>query len=190
MDRTPASLLEQVRNPCDAEAWKRFVQLYTPLLYSWTRRLGMSSQDAADMVQDIFVVLVQTLPMFSYDPRKSFRAWLRTILLNKWRDKCQHEAVLAQHPGEAILAALASPASAEGSDLEEQEYQQHLVSRALEVMENQFQSTTWRACWETVVAGRPVEEVAGELGISVNAVYVAKSRVLRRLRQELEGLLD
>jgi RNA polymerase sigma-70 factor (ECF subfamily) len=190
MDRTSASLLERVRNPADHEAWKRFVQLYTPVLYAWTRELGMQAQDAADLVQDVFVVLVQQLPHFSYDRHRSFRAWLRTVLLNKWRDRRRHGAALVLDSGEATLAALAGPPGAEGPGLEEAEYRQQLVGRALEIMQAKFQPATWKACWESVVAGRPVEEVAGELGISVNAVYVAKSRVLRQLRRELGELLD
>jgi RNA polymerase sigma-70 factor (ECF subfamily) len=190
MERTPASLLEKVRNPADQEAWKRFVRLFTPLLYSWTRQLGMPSQDAADMVQDTMVVLLQKLPRFSYDPPKSFRAWLRTILLNKWRDHRRHCAVFVQHSGDAALASLPGPENGARLPLEEAEYREHLISRALEVMEAEFQPTTWKACWEIVVAGRSPGEVAVELGITTNAVYVAKSRVLRRLRQELHGLLD
>src|ERR1700730_18807813 len=82
MDRTPASLLEQVRNPADQEAWKRFVRLYTPLLFHWAHRIHLQDQDAADLVQDVFTVLFQKLPEFRYDPARSFRAWLRTVHLN------------------------------------------------------------------------------------------------------------
>jgi len=72
----------------------------------------------------------------------------------------------------------------------EAEYQQHLVGQALRIMRTDFQETTWKACWETLVAGRPAAEVAAELGLSENAVFVARCRVLRRLREELAGLLD
>src|ERR1700719_3689870 len=92
MDRTPASLLEQVRNPADQEAWKRFVHLFTPLLFHWAHRIRLQDQDAADLVQDVFTVLVQKLPEFHYDPHKSFRAWLKTVLLNKWRQHQRHRA--------------------------------------------------------------------------------------------------
>ena len=82
-------------------------------------------------------------------------------------------------------------ADADGQDaLIEQEHRDYLVSRALKIMKTDFQPTTWQACWEHVVCGRPVAEVAAELGISAKAVYLAKARVLRRLRQELQGLWD
>src|SRR5438270_12313478 len=87
MNTTSVSLLEQLRQPADRErAWKRFVQLYTPLMYHWARRLGLASADAADLVQDVFTLLLRELPRFAYDAGKSFRGWLRTVTLNKWRD--------------------------------------------------------------------------------------------------------
>src|SRR5258708_22827067 len=86
MDSTSASLLERLRQPGQPEAWARFVDLYTPLLVCWARRLGLSTEDARDFVQDVFTALVEKLPAFTYDHHKSFRAWLRTVALNKWRD--------------------------------------------------------------------------------------------------------
>lgn len=83
---TPASLLERLRQPAPESAWTRFVQLYTPLLFFWARRLGLRDADAADLVQDVLVLLVRKLPEFSYDRNKSFRAWLRTVTLNCWRN--------------------------------------------------------------------------------------------------------
>jgi RNA polymerase sigma-70 factor (ECF subfamily) len=74
--------------------------------------------------------------------------------------------------------------------LEETEYREHLVRRALTLMQRDFERTTWKACWETVVADRSAAEVATELGITVNAVYLSKSRVLRHLRHELRGFLS
>src|SRR5215469_10776017 len=87
MDITPASLLDHLRNPADQAAWKRFVQIYTPLMYHWAHRIRLQDQDAADLVQDVFTVLVQKLPEFRYDRQRSFRAWLKTVLLNKWREQ-------------------------------------------------------------------------------------------------------
>jgi RNA polymerase sigma-70 factor (ECF subfamily) len=188
MDQTSPSLLERLRQPAEQEAWSRFVRLYTPFLYHWARRLGLNEQDAADLVQEVFLVLVQKLPEFTYDRHKSFRGWLRTVMLNKWRDHQRRRTAVPVHRGEASLADLAGPNGA--ADFEEAEYRQYLVSRALRLMQVEFQPATWQACWEHVVSGRPAAEVAAELGLSVDSVYTAKSRVLRRLRQELEGLLD
>jgi RNA polymerase sigma-70 factor (ECF subfamily) len=187
MDTTPVSLLERLRQPDPGRAWDRFVELYTPLLLYWARKRGLQPQDAADLVQDVFTVLVQKLPEFTYDRRRSFRNWLRTVLVNKWRDR-QRRQTLPVTAGADALAEVAGP-----DDLEafwEGEHRRHLLRRALELMQAEFTPATWKACWEFAAEGRPAAEVAAELGVSENAVYIAKSRVFRRLRQELDGLLD
>jgi RNA polymerase sigma-70 factor (ECF subfamily) len=188
MHTTPVSLLERVRRPGEQLAWGRFVEMYTPLLFYWARRIGLQESDAADLVQEVFAVLVAKLPEFVYDRQKGFRSWLRTILHNKWRDRQRRKAAEPAIEAAGALANQASPA--ETDTFWEIEYRQHLVGRALELMQSEFQPTTWRACWEVVVSGRSAAEVAAELGITVDSVYSAKSRVLRRLRNELEGLLE
>ena len=188
MDTTDASLLERLKLPVDQRAWSRFVDLYTPLIYSWGRQVGLQESDAADLVQEVFALLVQKMPDFAYDHHKSFRSWLRTVTLNKWRDRCRR---LAVRPHELTGKQPPELAESQGEgSFSEVEYRQQLVARALELMQAEFQPTTWKACWEFVVAGRPAAEVARQLGISENAVHLAKGRVLRRLRKELEGLLD
>jgi RNA polymerase sigma-70 factor (ECF subfamily) len=184
---TPPSLLERLRRTPEGEAWGKFVDMYTPLLFAWTRRLGLDVHDAADLVQDLFAVLVERLPSFQYDEGRSFRAWLKTILLNRWRNWQRKRAT------ERRAEPFDPDALAKESDLpelEEAEYRERLVHRALELLQTEFQPVTWKACWEFVVCDRPAAEVAAELGITPNAVYLAKSRVLRRLREELHGLLE
>jgi RNA polymerase sigma-70 factor (ECF subfamily) len=187
MHTTPVSLLERVRKPGEQQAWNRLVEMYTPLLFYWARRMGLQESDAADLVQDVFILLVHKLPEFVYDRRKSFRNWLRTILHNKWRDRLRRASVHARQDSGLTEMADSDDALEE---LWEKEYRELLVARALELMQSDFQPTTWQACWETTVSGRPAAEVAAALGMTVDAVYAAKSRVLRRLRQELEGLLE
>jgi RNA polymerase sigma-70 factor (ECF subfamily) len=186
MHTTSASLLERLQGRADAAAWERFVNLYTPLLYFWACRLGLQPQDASDLVQDVFTLLLQKLPDFAYDPQRSFRNWLRTVFMNKWRQRQRRRAVAPA--GEARLSIVAAPDTV--TLVDEAEFQQHLTIRALQLMQAEFQPSTWKACWEQVVHGRPAAEVAAELGMTVNAVYLAKGRVLRHLRRELEGLLD
>jgi RNA polymerase sigma-70 factor (ECF subfamily) len=188
MDTTPASLLERLHQPGQAEAWERFVELYTPLLLYWAGKRGLQPQDAADLVQDVFTTLVQKLPEFTYDHRRSFRGWLRAVLVNKWRDRRRLRGLPLAPAGEADLAGVAGPDGL--GAISEDEHRRLLARRALQIMQTEFAPTTWKACWECVVEGRPAAEVAVELGISENAVYLARSRVLRRLRRELDGLLD
>jgi RNA polymerase sigma-70 factor (ECF subfamily) len=188
MDSTSVSLLERLRQPAPQEAWERFVNLYTPLIYYWARRVGLTTDEATDLVQDVLTLLVQKLPEFQYDPQKSFRGWLRTITLNKWRADRRRRGIVLAEASASELAAVVSP---EAEDAFWQvEYRQHLVNRALKLMQAEFQTNTWKACWECIVTGKPASEVGRELGLTVDAVYAAKSRVLRRLREELAGLLE
>lgn len=188
MDITSVTLLERLRLPAQPEAWARFVEVYQPLLLYWARGLGLQDQDAADLVQDIFVTLVQKIPEFTYDAKKSFRAWLRTVTLNKWRDRQRHRAVL---PLTGDNGALEQVADTHGNDVfAEAAYRQRIVAGALKSLQSEFLPTTWQAFWQHGVLNRPAAVVAAELSVSGGAVYSAKFRVLARLRQEVNGLLD
>lgn len=187
MFTTPVSLLERIREAPASNAWERFVDVYTPLLFSWAHRLGMNEHDVADLMQEVFTSLVEYLPRFTYDPSRSFRAWLKTVLLNAWRKQQARRAAMRVGAGEDLDVLEDTDPRLE---IEEEEYRRHVVARALEIMQAEFEPTTWKACWNFVVEDRPAQEVAAELKITVNAVYLAKSRVLRRLRGELQGLLD
>lgn len=188
MHTTPVSLLERMNRPDEkAAAWARFVELYTPLLFAWAGRQGVPEQDAADLVQNVFVTLLRRLPEFCYDTRGSFRGWLRTVLLHQYRDQLRRlSPPAAMEPQE--LAARASPDPLE--EFASAEHRALLARRALRLMQTDFAPTTWRACWETAALGRPAADVAAELGLSPAAVYSASARVLRRLRQEFRGILD
>jgi RNA polymerase sigma-70 factor, ECF subfamily len=185
MNTTPVSLLERLRQPADSAAWERFVDLYTPLLLRWARNAGLQESDAADLIQDVFQIALRKLPEFAYDPKGSFRGWLRTVLLNQWRTSLRRRT--DQPLNEATVSLVVDRAE---DALMEKEYRDFLIRRALQVMRTDFQPSTWQACWEHVAQDRPVAEVAAELGMTVKAVYLAKARVLRRLRQELTGLCD
>jgi RNA polymerase sigma-70 factor (ECF subfamily) len=185
MSRTPASLLDRLREPSDQSAWSTFVNLYSPLIYRWARHAGLGADDAFDLVQDVFVVLIEKMPEFRYDESKSFRAWLRTVTLNKWRDRCRASMAAKKLPLPDSPIAPPDPAW-----FDDTQYRQQLVSRAMETLKREVQPATWQAFQECAIKGRRAREVAAELGLSVNAVYLARSRVLQRLREELDGLLD
>jgi RNA polymerase sigma-70 factor (ECF subfamily) len=189
MNSTPASLLERLREPDADQAWRQFVALYTPLLYFWARRLNWPPGDAADLVQEVLTTLVRKMPEFSYDANKSFRGWLRTVTLNVWRQAARKRtAPTAEIAVDVQFDELPAPDTE--TDFAEDEYRRYLVGRALELMQSEFQANTWRACWASIVDGRPAADVAQELGMTPNAVYLAKARVLRRLYEELNGLLN
>jgi RNA polymerase sigma-70 factor (ECF subfamily) len=185
VDTPSTSLLVRLQQSGEPTAWARFVQLYMPLLLLWLRKWGWREQDTVNLAQEVFLVLMQKLPELRCDPQCSFRQWLKTIALHQCRDFRRRRFPLESENGLSDVVA-----SEDRYDFVEDEYRQYLVGRALELMQAEFPPELWKACWEHVVEGRPAAEVAAELGISQGTVYVAKSRVLCRLRQELEGLLD
>jgi len=185
MHTTSVSLLERLRQPADQPAWQRFVDLYTPLLFHWARCAGLQESDAADLIQDVFHLLLRKMPEFTYDQNGSFRGWLRTVLLNQWRTRLRRRSELPLNDADSALI------EADGQQaVAEKEYRDYLLRRALDVMRRDFRPSTWQACWQHVVEERPAADVAAGLGITVKAVYLAKARVLRRLREELQGLWE
>ena len=135
------------------------------------------------------MILYEKLPGFRYDPSRSFRAWLKTVMMNAWRNQARQRKARSSFASETLDPDLI-PDTDPRVQLDEAEYRARLVSRALELMREQFEPNTWKACWEFVVADRPAADVAAELGMTENAVYLAKSRVLRYLRHELRCFLD
>jgi RNA polymerase sigma-70 factor (ECF subfamily) len=184
---TPASLLERLRKPGENNSWARFVELYSPLLLYWARGTGLQEADAADLVQEVFTVLVRKLPEFAYDPARSFRTWLRTVTLNKWRERLRKQAGIPAGTDAGLEEVAAPP---EPEPFWETEYRRLLTRRLLQILQTEFQPGTWKACWETVVAGRSAADVGKELNLSAGAVRAAKFRVLCRLRAEVKGLVD
>lgn len=182
MADTSASLLERLRRRDDAAAWQRFLELYAPVIHAWAMHVGLQPADAADLVQEVFTTLLEELPTFRYDPRRSFRAWLKTVTLNHWRARQRRTAPasLEQHAEPCI----SDPAA----EFWERDYRHWLMARALMIMQQDFEPHVWRACWLTAAEGRPAAEVAAELHMTVGAVYAARCRVLARLRRELDGL--
>ena len=184
---TSPTLLERLRQSDDREAWYRFAGLYTPLLLSWARQRGLSETDAADLVQDVLLVVYRELPTFRYDPSRRFRGWLRTIAINKanefYRRRSGGDGLTCQLPQDAL-------ATPDDEAFWENEYRERLLAQALQVSREAFKELSWRAATELLMNGRSAREVAEELGMTVAAVYQARCRVLRRLRRELKGFWE
>jgi RNA polymerase sigma-70 factor (ECF subfamily) len=184
MHTTSGSLLARLRNPHEQEAWNRFADLYTPLLYYWLRRLGLAENDAADLIQEVFLVLVTKLPHFEYQKDGNFRGWLRTLTINKYREGQRRKKL------PIVDSLMDLPAKDSRGELEETEYRQHLVRHMLPILKDQFPPSTWQYFQANVIAGRDPQEIAATYGVSIGTVYTAKSKVLSRLREELAGLLE
>ena len=171
----------------DAEAWRRTTRLYAPLVFRWTRRAGVRESDAADVTQDVFHAVARHIDGFRNDaPGSTFRGWLYTIARNKLYDHFRRQAgdrgaVGGTDALQQIQELPATPPDGEEGEAE----QSDLARRAMALLQSDFQPATWQAFWATAVDNRPAAEVAANLGISLAAVYKAKSRVLARLRQEL-----
>jgi RNA polymerase sigma-70 factor (ECF subfamily) len=185
---TSASLLERVRERNDAAGWERLVQLYTPLIRTWVGRHVPQPDDVNDVVQQVFTVVVARLPEFVHNGRPgAFRHWLRSITVNHirafWRQRRPQAEV------EAALDQLEDAAS-NPSRQWDHEHDSHVAAKLLEYVEPEFRPATWQAFRRLVLDGAAPAAVGAELGMSVNAVLIAKSRVLRRLRQEAQGLID
>jgi RNA polymerase sigma-70 factor (ECF subfamily) len=187
MDSTSASLLRRLRQPNQEAAWQRFVDLYAPLIYHWSRSQGLNPTDASDLVQEVLAILITKLPEFEYDPTQRFRGWLRTVTVNKSRDFQRRQAT---RPSTGVDETIERISVVDAVDLfDEAEYRSFLVKRAMELMQSEFQDQTWQACWKHIAEGRRAADVGQELGITANAVHIAKCRVMRRLREELDGLM-
>jgi RNA polymerase sigma-70 factor (ECF subfamily) len=194
MTATSATLLERLRDRTDAEAWRRLVDLYSPLLTNWLRRHALQNADVEDLVQEVLTTVAREVPAFQHSGRTgAFRHWLRSILANRlrefWRANRIRPAATGDSDFAAFLDQLADPASGI-SRLWNQEHDQHLARRLLAMIEPQFAPTTWQAFRRVVLEGARPDTVAAELGLTVNAIFIAKSRILQRLRQEARGLLD
>jgi RNA polymerase sigma-70 factor (ECF subfamily) len=192
ISETSFSLLERLRVQSDSVSWKRFVDLYGPLLLGWLRRQGVSPHDADDLVQEVLGVVVRELPAFQHNQRTgAFRAWLRTILVNRLR------AFWRARRTQPVAQGGAAPDLEEMEDfrddltrLEDQEHDRYILRRLMELLEPEFAPTTWQAFQRVALQGQSASAAAADLGLSVNAVWLARSRVLRRLREESRGLLD
>jgi len=187
MNTTSTSLLIRLRQSSDRAAWSRFVHLYGPLIYKWAQGTGLQSSDAADLVQDVMTQLVSKLPEFRYDKSRSFRSWLKTVTLNKWRERFRKRSLPMS---DATASGLARVPDSSHEDFWESHYRQEVVARAIAMMKNDFKPTTWQACERYIIGGESPDDLAEEFGVSVWTIYSAKSRLIKRLRDELDGLLD
>jgi len=191
MQHTSISLLERIRKETDADAWERFVLIYTPWI-NWVLRHGsVSPNDVDDLRQDVMAVVFQEIGKFQHNGQTgAFRRWLRNVVLNRLRNHWRKRGITEQ-PGQTgdELQTIADPFPAL-EDLWEHEHDRHVTEALLKLVEPAFTQSTWQAFHRQVLLGLRAEEVAAELGISVNAALLAKSRVLRRLREEAAGLLD
>lgn len=191
---TSLSLLDAVRRGDDEIAWQRMFEVYKPLIEKWLRRFSAPNQDIDDLVQDVLTVVVKKIEGFE---RKSqtgaFRAWLRNttqnILYQLWRKK---KFTPVAH-GDSDFQEVLNQLQVETSELSQQwnrEYDDYILKSVLKTVQGEFAAQTWDAFKMVAIEGRPSREVAEELGMTINAVFIAKSRIMARVRTFGQHILD
>ncbi len=196
MDNPPTtrpSLLLRIRDPQQTEAWAQFVEIYTPLIYRYAVRRGLQDADAADVAQEVFKAVASYVSNFEYNrQRGTFRGYLYTVARNKLNDHLARGHKQEKGSGETRIHQMLD--NRPGSDTNDEtqwnlDYQRQMFDWAVRQVQRDFQETTWHAFWQTAVELHPAKQVAESLGISVGAVYIAKSRVLTKIKKRIQEIL-
>jgi len=190
---TSSSLLMRVKTR-DQDAWRLLVGLYGPLIDFWLRQCHLQPADARDVFQEVFEAVAEGIGKFHDDrPGDRFRGWLRTIARNKVADYFRRQGLQPAAAGGSSayqrLQEVEGPGES-GHDCQELDAVKQLRLRAVDLIRGEFEERTWRAFYGVTVDGRAAKDVAADLGVIPSAVRLAKSRVLRRLREEMEGMED
>jgi len=189
---TQPSLLIRLGDKQDTVAWAQFVEVYAPLVYGFARKHGMQDADAADLTQEVMRAVAGAISRLEYDPRRgTFRSWLFTVVRNKFRNYLSNKTRKQMTSGGSSVQELLEAQPDRVDALEEQwdhEYDQRVFSWAVDRVKGSFTDKTWQAFWQVSVEGKNARDVAVNVGISVGAVYIAKSRVLARLKEQIQLL--
>lgn len=194
MPDTSASLLEELRTRPSEQAWQRMVQVYDSLFRGWLTAQGVHPDDSDDLVQEILLVMMRKLPEFEHQGKPgSFRAWARQVALNCVRRSWRTKKRVPVATGDSEFLSYLNQLSDAGSELTQEWDRQHdrvVVQRLLDLIRVDSDSQVWEAFSLHVVKGEPVSTVTETLGVKPGYVYVAKSRILNRLRELADGLVD
>ena len=192
-DRTSLTLLGQLKQNADDTAWLRFSDIYVPLIFGWLRRRGIPEDVAEDVRQDVMLKVFNEIRGFDHNGRTgAFRAWLKQVMTHRLRT-VQRRSYRPAESSPADFNELADQLANETSDITLQwdaEHDQHLIERLLEMVAGEFQEKSMKAFRRVVIENEDANAVAADLGLSVNAVRIAQSRILAALRRIGEGFLD
>jgi RNA polymerase sigma factor (sigma-70 family) len=197
MSDAPATRLSLLVRLCDArddEAWSQFVEIYAPLVYGYARKHGLQDADAADLTQDVLQAVSGAIRRLDYDPRRgSFRGWLFTVVRNKLRNFVAAQKRPGRASGGSDAQNLLNEVPAREEDQSawwDEEYERRVFAWAAEQLRVRFSESTWQAFWQTAVEGKTGPQAARELRMSVAAVYLAKGRVMAKLKELIRETLD
>ncbi len=188
---TRPSLLVRLRDLGDRAAWDCFVALYAPLVYGFARKQGLQEADAADLTQEVLRSVAGAARRLEYDPTQgTFRGWLFRVTSNRFRDLLRARRGHCAGSGDSAVQAALEQQVAPDDATWEDEFRQQTFAVASERIRRDFDESSWQAFWRVAVDGEKPKEVAEALGMSVGHVYVAKGRVLARLREEVGLMLE
>jgi RNA polymerase sigma-70 factor (ECF subfamily) len=186
---TRESLIRRLPNAADVEAWDVFLEIYEPLLFRLARGRGMQPADAEDFVQEVLAAVVRNIERWvGNENRGSFRAWLFCIASNlaiNFLTRPKHQRLGRGDSQIARMMEEVPAVSADSSELFMNEYRRELFRWAAERVREQTSEKQWLAYWRTTVEDRPIAEVAEELAMSVGAIWVARSRIAKRIRETI-----
>lgn len=189
---TRPSLLLRLRNPQDEQSWREFLEIYEPLIERVVRRRGLQHADARELVQEVLIAVAGAIGRWDPDEaRGSFRGWLSTIARNLTINLLRREDRHVRGTGDSGFVQLMNEQPDPGDEntaLFDLEYRRRLFQVAAEHVRDQVEVATWQAFWKTSVEQQPLVDVCHQLGMSRGAIYVARSRVMARLRSHIEKL--
>ncbi len=194
MQETSISLLKRIADEGTDDDWQRLLEIYRPFMYQRISTYPLLVSQAEDIVQEVLVVLVRELPTFQRQRTGSFRAFLRGIVLNQLRyamRRVQKTPLVAGQYDKLTdqIEQLADPNSQLSVEFDRQ-HDQSVFRHAASIVRNEVKTSTWEAFQKHAIEGKNANAVAEELGVSVNVVLLAKSRLTRRIREEIRGLVD
>lgn len=190
-DLTNPTLLGRLKQtPADPEAWQQFLDRYRPRIVDWCRRWGLQPADAEDVTQTVMLRLSRTMQRFEYKPPLRFRAWLKTVVHNAWKDFMAAPRLRIDSGAEAQTSLYSLAARDDLSQMLVESWRQEIVDEAFHRVRLRVQDDTWRAFAMTQVEGLSVEEAAQRLNRSLTMVYKSRSNVIRMLREEVDLLED
>ncbi len=186
---TSYSLLERLRNVEDRAARLQVIEIYTPFLFQQIqRKIGLQDSDAEDAVQEVLIKICTGIVERQYDPeRRGFRRWMATVARNEALALLRKRGVVGRSVGDAGLSGVVEIDNMD--EVFEREHQQYLLQTGLKQIRPEFKEQTWQAFYHVAIEGRPAAEVAAELGTTANAIYIARCKVLRRLKEHLADML-
>ncbi|MCA9138847.1 MAG: sigma-70 family RNA polymerase sigma factor [Planctomycetales bacterium] len=193
MNSTSISLLQRLREDPGAEDWQSLMRDYSPLIRRWLSAHGVQDHDADDITQEVMTILVRRIGEFQRQRTGSFRCWVRTMTVNCMRDHARRARKSPRGTGGSDMVDLMNALSDDHSELSQrwdEQHAQYLLDVMLKKIRPEFRENSWQAFTKTAIEKLSPQVAAEQIGISVNAVFVAKSKVLKRLREEGTGLID